>query len=672
MSRKGSYRKFLLKCGTCVIAAGTLMVLAVPPAMAETNYFDLSPEQLLSADVISATKTQGTVEQTPAAVYVITAEDIIRSGVTSIPDALHMAPGVDVAQQGTGTWNVNIRGFNKGLANQLLVMIDGRTIYNPMFGGTYWELQNLPLEDIERIEVIRGPGGTLWGANAVNGVINIITKQAQDTQGRLIRAEAGNILQDSILGQIGGKTSDNSYYSVYAQHLNDGPMRSPQEGLSFNSLRDSRTGFRFDRDDSLTVSGDAYVNTTDQLFSVPLIAAPYAVIQNDEHNSQGANLLARWKKNYTDGSQLSLQSYVDYTQHNQALLNDQEDMFDFDAQYNLRPLGPNQFIMGGGYRLTHLSIGNSSMLSITPDNSNENLFNFFTQDKITLVPDRWYLTLGSKVEHNSFTGFEFEPNVRLQWFPDNRQTVWTSVSRAVRTPTPYETQINLLDAVFAPGGPPFALADPLRFEVLANPHFKSEQLIAYEAGYRNQLTPAVSMDITAFDNFYTRIDALELASFGFVPGADPYFLLATTQNNHMTAQTYGVEVASDWQIKDNWKLSAGVSFLEMSLQLGPQYLAQYTSGQSPNYEGNLRSYWNINGAWSLDTIAYYVDRLQSFNTPAYVRLDANLGWKIKPGIRLNFAGQNLLHAKHMEYGSTADLSAAEVPRSLYAKITCNF
>lgn len=674
MFRKESQKKVILKCATYLMSAGALTILSVPQARSASaeDYFDLSPEQLLSAEVISATKTSETVEKAPSAVYVITAEDIARSGVTSIPDALRMAPGVDVAQQGTGTWDVNIRGFNRGLANQLLVMVDGRTIYNPMFGGTYWELQKLPLEDIERIEVIRGPGGTLWGANAVNGVINIITKKAQDTQGRLIRTAAGNFEQDSVLGQVGAKTAGNSYYRIYAQHLNDGPMRSPAGGPAFDSLRDSRTGFRVDTDNNLTVSGDAYINTTDQLFSVPQVTAPYATTQNDEHDSQGANLLAHWNKGYADGSQFLFRSYLDYTQHEQVILKDQEDMLDLDAQYNLHSIGPHQFIMGGGYRLTHLAIGNTSTLSVTPDTSNENLFNFFAQDKITLVPDRWYLTVGSKVEHNSFTGFELEPNARLQWFPDNRQSVWASVSRALRTPTPYETQITLLDAVFAPNGPPFNLADPLRFEVLPNPNYQSEQLVAYEAGYRNQLTPTFSTDVAAFDNFYTRIDAQQLVSFVPVAGPDPYFLLATTQGNHMTAQTYGVEGAADWQASKNWKLSAGASFLEMSLQLGSQYLAQFQPGQSPTYESNLRSYWNISRNWSFDTAAYYVDRLQNFNTPAYVRLDANLGWKIEPGIQLNFVGQNLLQKSHMEYGNTTDLNAAEVPRSYYAKITCNF
>jgi iron complex outermembrane receptor protein len=658
------------------MTAGALVILSARPARAEADYFNLSPEQLLSAEVISVSKTKGTVEQSPSAVYVITAEDIARSGVTSIPDALRMAPGVDVAQGPSGGWAINIRGFNKGLADQLLVMIDGRTIYNPLFAGTYWELQNLPLEDIERIEVIRGPGGTLWGANAVNGVINIITKRAQDTQGKLIRAEAGTLQQDNVLGQVGTKIADNSYYRVYAQHLNDGPLRSPEGGDAPDSLRDSRTGFRFDRDDNLTISGDAYVNTTDQLISVPQLTAPFALTKNDEHESQGANLLAHWKQSYADGSLLSLQSYVDYTLRDQIVLHDEEDILDFDAQYNLHPIGPNEFVMGGGYRLTHEDIGNTPTLSITPDTSNRNLFNFFAQDKIALVPDRWYLTLGSKVEHNDFTGFEIEPNARLQWFPDDRQTFWTAASRAVRTPSPLESNLNEDALVFPPFTVPATAPSnpvPIEYNLIANPHFDSEQLVAYEAGYRNKITSNLSADVAAFANNYHGLAAQEFLGLPVILTPPVHGLFQTTQTNQMTAETYGIEAAADWNVTPTWKLSGGGSLLEMFIHLNNDFTNQQAEeGQSPQHQYNLRSYWNVNKDWTFDTAAYYVDKLPAFDIPSYVRLDANLGWKIEPGIQLNLVGQNLLQGSHMEYGATNDLNAAEIPRSYYAKITCTF
>jgi iron complex outermembrane receptor protein len=672
---RNKHHQNLLRLISRGTAFTSLLFFMQPSFAAADDYLDLSLEQLLSAKVVSATKTLETVAQTPAAVYVITSEDIARSGVTSIADALRMAPGVDVAQSSTGTWEINIRGFNKSLADQLLVMIDGRTIYNPLFAGTYWELQNLPLEDIARIEVIRGPGGTLWSANAVNGVINVITKKAQDTQGHLIQAAGGTFQQDLALGQVGAKTSDGSYYRVYAQHLNDGPMRATDGGDAVNSLRDSRTGFRYDQDDNLTVSGDAYVNTTDQLTSVPQVTAPYATTQDDAHASQGANLLAHWKKNYDDGAQFSLQSYVDYTSRDQVTLKDQEDIFDVDAQYNMRAVGPNQFIVGGGYRLTHENIGDTPTLAINPSVNNWNLYNVFAQDKIALVPDRWFLTLGSKLEHNDYTGFEVEPNARLQWFPDNKQTVWTAVSRAVRTPSPLESNLNLNALVFPPHTGGLNSALPFEYNLIANPSFHSENVVAYEAGYRNKITPTVSTDVAAFANDYTGLAAQQLVGVATAPAGGPpqYGLLQTEQANLMTAETYGTEVAADWNVLPTWRLSGSASFLEMYLHLNNDFTNQQAEeGESPQQQYNVRSYWNINDKWSFDTAAYYVGKLPAFDIPAYVRVDANLGWNVEPGIQLNFVGQNLLQATHIEYGNTTDLDAAEVPRSFYAKVTCKF
>ncbi len=668
-------KKEYLHCRWLAAAMVLTTVFPAHPAMAAESYFDLTPAELLNADVITATKTRITVDQAPAAVYVITSEDIARSGVTSIADALRMAPGVDVAQGTTGTWDINIRGFNRGLANQLLVMIDGRTIYNPLFAGTYWELQNLPVEDIARIEVIRGPGGTLWGANAVNGVINIITKKAQDTQGSLVRGLAGTYYTDSELAQRGGRTED-GYYRTYVQHMDDGPLKSPNGGDTNQSLRDDRAGFRYDRDDNLTVSGDAYINHTDQLFSVPRQASlltdtpPYTVTQDDNHDASGADLIVHWRKKYDDGAQLSIQSYLDYTGYNQIILNDKESMFDIGAQYNLPQRGRNQLILGGGYRLTHQDVTSTSTLSINPAQANLNLFNVFAQDRITLLPHKIFLTLGTKVEHNSYTGFEFEPNARLQWFPDYRQAVWLAVSRAVRTPSPYENEVDFTDAVLPPGA--FG-ALPLKFEVIANPDFSSEHLVAYEAGYRNRITPKLSSDTSVFANDYTHLDEINLVNLVQLPAGGPtYTLLQVNQGNQMTAETYGIEEAAEWSVTKNWNLSGSYSVLEMFLHPPAGTLTNVSEGQSPQHEAGLRSYWNVSKQVTFDTALYYVGELPDFHVPAYYRLDVNFGWKISPGVQFNIVGQNLLQARHMEYGNITDLNAGEVPRSFYVKVTCSF
>jgi iron complex outermembrane receptor protein len=635
------------------------------------DFLDLSPEQLLSAEVVSVSKRAESVAEAPAAVYVVTAEDIARAGITALPDALRMVPGVDVAQGDANSWAINIRGFNKGLANQLLVMIDGRTIYTPLFAGTYWELQNMPLENIERIEVVRGPGGTLWGANAVNGVINIITKKAGDTQGNLVSAGFGNYLEDSILGQTGGKIGEDAFYRVYAQHLNNGSFDTPQGRDAGDTRHDTRAGFRFDRGESFTLSGDVYVNGSDQLVSIPQLTSPYAVVHPDEMKSRGANILAHWNTAFADGSALSLQAYADYTRREQYILDDEEDILDLDAQYNFAPRGAHEFTIGGGYRLSHQDIENTPTLSFYPETDTYNLFNLFVQDKIALIPESLYLTLGSKAEHNDFTGFEFEPNARLQWFPDGRQTIWASASKAVRTPSPLERTIDEIAGDFPPtAGFPL----PVEYELVGNGDFQSERLIAYEMGYRNQVAPNISMDLAAFYNDYNGLAAQELVSLAGVPaGAPTYAVLMTTQDNLMSAETYGIEIAADWNVTPDWKLSGGYSLLKMALHLDNDFTGQQAQeDQSPQQMANIRSYWNIDRQWTLDTAVYYVDRLKAFDVPSYVRLDLNLGWRMNDNVQFNLIGQNLLEDSHREFGQAADLTATEIPRTVFGKITWRF
>jgi iron complex outermembrane recepter protein len=656
--------------GRAVFFTTCLTLSLSSPSKARTDdYFDLSPEQLISAEVISVSKKAEPVAQAPAAIYVITHEDISRTGVTSIPDALRMAPGVDVAQGDSNSWAINIRGFNKGLANQLLVMVDGRTLYNPLFAGTYWELQNMPLEDIERIEVIRGPGGTLWGANAVNGVINIITKKAQDTQGKLVSVAAGNYVRDFGLGQIGGKINDNSWYRAYIQHFNNGSFKNPDGDDAGDAWHDNRAGFRIDWGDKLTVSGDAYTNRSGQLVSVPQFTPPYAMINEDNMESQGANLLAHWKNKFGDGSLLALQAYADYTARDQLILRDEREIFDFNGQYNFPVRGRNEIIVGGGYRMTHDNLGNTRTLTLRPSRNTDSLFNVFAQDKIALVPDHWYLTLGSKAEYRSDIGLEFEPNARLQWFPDDHQAIWAAVSRALRTPSPIETDINLNAGVFPPG------ILPLEFNLAANPHFDSERLIAYELGYRNQITSDLAMDVAAFYNNYNGLAAQQFQGLSLVNnGVDPpYFLFQTNQANLMAAETHGIEIAAEWSVSKSWKLTGSYSFQEMFIHLDNDFTNQQAQEmQSPRHQANLRSYWNINKDWVLNTSVNYVSRLSAFDVPAYIRLDMNLGWHVAPRVKFNLIGQNLLQGYHREFGNGTDLNASEVPRSVFGKVTWEF
>jgi iron complex outermembrane receptor protein len=647
--------------------------------MAATDYLGLTPEQLLGAEVMSASKRAEPVATTPAAVTVITQEDIARSGVTSIADALRMAPGVEVAQQDANTWAISIRGFNNASANKLLVMIDGRTVYNPLFAGTYWELQDMPLEDIERIEVIRGPGGALWGANAVNGVINVITKNAKDTQGALVKAGAGSHEKGFAAGRYGGSSESGVYYRAYAKTADYGSFNRASGGDAHDEWQSRRSGFRVDWDkdsrNQLTFHGDIYHVESGQLNQSFSLSAPYSLTMPEMIESKGANILGLWKHENADASSFSLQSYVDYTERNQVLIADKRVIYDLEAQYNLKPLGRHEVIAGASYRLVDDELGSSALIAFNPANTSNNIFGVFAQDKITLSPDTWFLTLGSKLEHNDYTGFEFQPNARLEWLPGRDQAVWAAVSRAVRTPSRVERDLNITNLVVPPGA--LFGANPTEVTLTANKGFQAEELLAYDLGYRTKITPDVALDTAAFINDYKNLSSFAAGTFaaGINNGVDPiHNVLPLIEVNGMTAEAYGAEAAATWEARKDWKLSASYTFLDLFLHAAPVFgLNQDTpEHQSPMHQAGLRSSWNISDRWTLDTSLYYVGALSAFDVPAYLRADANLGWQANDRIRLNLVGQNLLHAEHREFQSTTAVNAARIPRSVYGKITCQF
>ncbi|MEJ0061632.1 MAG: TonB-dependent receptor [Alphaproteobacteria bacterium] len=647
-------------------ALGWLLTLLASPASAQTiDYFDLLPEQLLKAEVISASKKLEKVSDAAAAIYVISSEDIVRSGVTTIPDALRMAPGVEVAQADSNSWNISIRGFNNGLANKLLVMIDGRTIYNPLFAGTYWEAQNLLLEDIDRIEVVRGPGGALWGANAVNGVINIITKHTKDTQGNMGKALYGNIERGTYAGRHGGSFGEDGTYRIYGQYSDrDSYPSTSAPGDANDKSRGWRSGFRTDWGDDFTLQGDAYQTRdkqTDNLFS---LTAPFSTPMPVTMNYQGANLLGRWKKDFNDNSLLTVQSYLDYAHRNDSpVLQDNQYTLDAEAQYDLAQRGRHALTVGGGYRSISDDEKGTGVVTFKPSSDTFNFFNVFVQDKITLLQDELFLTLGSKFENNDYTGFEYEPNARLQWQADQRQSVWGAVSRAVRTPRQLERDVDFETAA-GPG---------TQITLTGNKDYNSEEVIAYEVGYRNQIRDDLSLDATAFYNQYD--DLAVITALPSVPvnnGVDPpYFLTPLIFENGMKGATWGGEIVSTWSARKNLTLHASYGFLAMSLSPQKGISSFMDEDLSPKHQVKLRSSWNIAPDWALDTSVYYVSPLKQDSVASYVRLDMNLGWRATENIRFNLVGQNLVGA-HREFGAANGLNAAEVPRSVFGKLTWQF
>ena len=673
--KMGAYRLAWKKSPWIVTSLLSSFFMGSPvSAEASVDYFELSPEQLLTAEVVSVTKTSQSVLQSPAAIYVLSNEDIVRSGATSIPETLRMVPGVQVARINTHSWAISVRGFNQALSNKLLVLIDGRTVYNPLFSGTYWDVQDTIMEDIERIEVIRGPGAALWGANAVNGVINVITKAAADTQGGFASISARNKLRGSAQLRYGGKMGDNGHYRVYGKGFDRGQQKAIGGGDANDGWRSERGGFRADWQenpaDSFTVQGDIYQSQTESINSSPILISPFRLTEEETVQSKGGNILGHWVRQLGEDSRLDTKAYIDYTSRDQILLKDERLSLDIDTQYELPQQDRHKWVVGGRYRYSMDDLQGDDTVAFTPGSRSDNLFSTFFQDQITLYPEEWYLTLGSKFEYNEYSGFEVQPNARLSWQPDKHQTWWTSVSRAVRTPSRLEHDINI-DLAVLPGAVP-----TLGF-LQGNRAFKSEELIAYELGYRNQLSQEVTFDAATFYNDYSNLTTAATLPGFLVPatGTDPaFFALPIVATNMGEAETYGGELTLGWTPAPNLKFGASYSYLDMQLH-APTLLGgsqENAEGQSPENQFNVHSMWNMTDDLSWDTFAYYVDRLPTYQVEDYLRLDMRLGWRINEQIQFHLIGQNLLDNAHQEFSSATTATAAEIQRSFFAKVTWQF
>jgi len=670
------------KCGLAALLAIGCANNAFADAQVPDNIdsFALSPEQLFDATVMSVSKTSQKLMDAPAAVYVLTNEDIMRSGATSIPEALRLVPGVQVARVNASNWAISIRGFNGTLDNKLLVLIDGRTVYDPLFSGTYWDVQDTMLEDIDRIEVIRGPGAALWGANAVNGVINIITKKAEDTQGNLASVTAGN--QDGIVEErSGGKLGDNGYYRIYGKYLTHGDEQTFAGADAHDAQAEDRGGFRADwkgngdAKDDFTLQGDVYNSDSSQLRITSAFTAPFSPEALEDITARGGNVLGRWNRTFSDDSKFMLQSYADYTYRDQLLLTDQRATFDVDTQYELPVMGRHQVIVGGGYRYSADDLTGTPLVSFTNIGDRTQLLNSFIQDKITLDPKTWFLTLGSKFEYNTYTGFEIEPNARLQWQIDDEQMMWASVSRAVRTPSRVEEDLNIVQAtgIVNPGAHLFSI------DTLPNSGLNSEKLIAYELGYRRQWTPKISSDVAAFYNNYQDLSTYTFT--GFSPAANPTHTVEDlTPLNTTWGETYGVETSVNWRALESLNLSASHSLLVIALHnnnSNPSTAAsaQAAETQSPKYEANLHASWDVSKNISYDAMLYYVSAVSGFEVESHTRLDMRLAWRMMDGLEFDVVGQDLLDPYHREFTlpSTAPgVVASDINRSFYGKLTWRF
>jgi len=650
----------LLFCGISKASAEEPVVFAenLPKDLTK-----LSLEQLMDIEVTSVSKKPEKAAEAAAAVFVITQEDIRRSGATHIPEVLRMVPGVEVARVDSNKWAVSMRGFNNLFARKLLVLIDGRSVYTGLFSGTFWDTQDTVLEDVERIEVIRGPGATVWGANAVNGVINIITKNAGKTQGGLVSAGGGNVEQGFTTMRYGDQLGENAHYRVYGKWFNRDSFEDPNGVDSNDDWTATRGGFRVDWDVSennqLTFQGDVYNGDSNSRRFIVLAPGTSAVV-NESQTVKGANILARWSRKFSDQSDLKVQFYFNEENREGPVFSQDIDILDLDIQHRFALGGRHDLVWGVDGRVMIDKLDSSFELSFNPESDTNYFVNAFVQDQITLIPKRLKFTVGTKLGHNSFSGFEIQPSGRLLWTPNDRHTVWTAVSRAVRTPSRFEDSFTLN----------FFTVPLNTLQVTGNTELKSENLLAYELGYRVKATEHLFLDIATFYNVYSDLLTRE-------PVATPPPGFTTSQvNNLMKGEAWGVEVASTWDVFDFWRIKAAFTWFELDLFLDPASQSPSSTlanGNSPQFQVNFRSYLDLPNGWELDTALNYVDELPDLGIEDYVRLDLRLGWHASKTVELSVAGQNLLEPDHQEFNAVAGgIQPALVPRSVYGKVTLRF
>lgn len=654
------------RAGCLFIAASALLCwLHVPllsAADAAPSISDLkrmNVEDLMKVQVTSVARRPERVGDAPAAVHVITREQIRHSGAVTLVEALRLAPNLQVAQRGARGWAVSARGFNAELANKLLVMIDGRTVYSPLFSGVFWEAQGYLLEDIERIEVISGPGGTLWGANAVNGVISIITRDAADTHGLFLTAGAGNELDHVVGARYGAQIAPDMHLRVFGKHVDHDASALPDGSAANDAWRRLQGGFRLDggSTDRFTLQGDVYRSRQDD---------PEA----DGHTHfRGANLLARWTRQTATNGNVRLQAYVDWAGFSDPMpalqlqglelapagrMRDDMLTFDVDFQYRFQAGEDHALTWGAGFRHMHDDFDASPSLAFEPANWNQQLYSVFLQDEIRLG-ERTALTVGSKIEHNDDTGFEFEPSARLQWRAAPEHLLWAAVSRAIRAPSRIDRDV-------------LQPAPPYPGLLYGNPQFRSEKLIAYEVGHRAALGSRASTSVALFFNEYDDVRSVTIT---------PQTLLPFRIANDLTGHTYGLEFSTSVQVTDRWTLHAGYNLFEERMRVKPGRI-DISNGQNetvdPEQQASLRSSLSLPRGFEIDAALRWVDILHNNNAaeigtvPHYLELDARLAWRATPRLEVSLVGHNLLDDQHPEYGFPRP-TRIEVQRSFFGRLT---
>jgi iron complex outermembrane recepter protein len=646
---------------SCLSAPALAQQAAQSPAK-EIDLISMSIEDLASIQVTSASKKSESLSAAPAAIFVITGEDIRRGGFSSVPEALRTVPGLYVVQQSSHVWLVTARGFSSEFNDKMLVLIDGRLVYSPTFGGVFWDVQDPPLEEIDRIEVIRGPGGTLWGANAVNGVINIITKEAAKTQGMLTASSAGFNEGYAARVRYGGKVGEGFAYRIFGTSNDWLPTVDTTGARNYDAWSITQGGMRFDwatsPKDTVTFDGQGYSGRIRDVQSnfIPTSAAPVQV--DSSGVVKGGHVLGRWKHAFSDRSNLDVLGYCDWTGRFSSALTENRDTCDLEVQHRYS-ITPRHALTWGGSILTTAETWNDTFTNrFVPAYQRETTYSAFLQYDVVLAPDKFRLIAGSKLENNPYTGFEYQPQIRAVWTPYKRHTLWAAVSRAVRTPDRLDEDILDRTMQINPSPPP-----PEFLLFTGKPNVKSEVLYAFEAGYRYQWMQKFSVDATAFYNLYNDLIGASAPGNPIV-NPSPFFIdIPISVINEQGGQTHGLELFLKYTPVRRWTVSAGVTELRGVSAAGTAFPALTNN---PEHEANIQSKLDLTKFVNLDASYYYNDAI-SHQLPPLNRLDVGFSTKSIHGFTFSLWGKNLQQDRHKEAIPQLFLGG-DIPRSVVFKM----
>lgn len=630
----------------------------------------LSLEQLGDIEVTTVSKEPEEVWNTPAAITVMTQDDIRYSGATSIPELLRLIPGVNVAREQSSQWAVGIRGFNSQFSKGLLVLIDGRSVYTPLFEGVYWDVQDLVLADIERIEVIRGPGGTIWGANAVNGVINIITKKARETKGGLVNLDAGGSI-NRFIGQVrwGASPLPNLQFRIFAKGFNRGPEFNPGRD-PYDDWHQERGGFRVDwqptAKDSLSAQFMAYGGASDYQVAIGQYTPPAQLIMDRQQLVSGGDVMMRWDRQLAGGSSFYLQGYFDRTNRATPQFDETRNTLDFDFIYKLANVKRNNILLGAGLRESPSDITQTvPTVDFEPHKINNYVYSLFAQDTVQLVPNKLSFTAGTKLEDNNYSGWGLQPTARILWTPVQHATLWGAVSRALRTPGRVDRDLTIIG--YAPGYTP-----PLFAEIIGNPNFKPEVLIGWEAGYRQLLSRQFYVDIATFHNQYDNLESYGAPSVSLPTAPYTHLLLTEPYANGLRGVSSGVEVAPDWKPVNWLDLRGSYSYLKIDLHSKAgfsqnAYAASY-EGSSPEHQASVQAIFSLAKHFELVPDYRFVSSLPAQSVRRYNTADFNAIYHVKKSLALSATGRNLLQPHYQEF-SGDNSNPVGIRRNVFGTVT---